>query len=254
MKRRIEKLKDRIQKHKDLEVDRDKYFRKASTIPILKDNISNLQDSITIWEQELEALKAKDNPHKVKPLLKKRDKLKAKYKDLSSVVKTLKKEIEIKQWLLNDVLSNKGLKAYIFSTMISYVNRRLLYYSKFIGLRAEISIDMASANKNVVIKVFNGDILANIADLSGGQGQLIDIAISFSIHDLVSADKPCNILFMDEVFESLDPENVELVTDLIKVKAKGLSLFLVSHIPTFHVTSARVIKLIRDENKHTVYE
>lgn len=186
------------------------------------------------------------------PKIQERELLKEAYMVTRNTWKKLKAEVNLSRWLVDDALSNKGLKAYIFASMLDAVNLRLKHYSKYVGFRAKVNIDLKSARKDVKIKIYSHEHEVNVADLSGGQAQLIDIIIAFSLYDVVSTDKICNLLFMDEVFESLDEENVELVTQLIMNKAKGKSLFLITHLQNFNVTGSNLIRLALNKDEQTI--
>lgn len=218
----------------------------------LQEDYEQLQRERVSVVGNMDMISTQKNPVRLKPKLKEKVNLKEEIKVQKLRVKKLRRKVDIKEWLITDALSNKGLKAYIFQSMLGAINNRLAKYAKYIGFKAAITIDMASANKNVQIKVFLGEDEVPVADLSGGQCQLIDIAISFSIHDVISIDKICNVLFMDEVFESLDVENVELVTEIIQKKSRGLSLFLITHHNNFNVTGSNIIRLKLNKQFHTV--
>lgn len=141
----------------------------------------------------------------------------------------LEKKVKLHKWLINDPLSNKGLKAFIFNSMLGLINKRLRYYGRYLGYVIEFHIDMDSGNKNFKATVQANDKERPYNDLSGGQKQLVDICLAFSIHDVVTNTKKVNILLMDEIFESLDIDNVELVSELISVKSEGISTHLISH-------------------------
>lgn len=141
----------------------------------------------------------------------------------------IEKKIKLHKWLINDPLSNKGLKTFIFNSMLGLINKRLRYYGRYLGYVIEFHIDMESGNKNFKATVQANEKIRPYNDLSGGQKQLVDICLAFSIHDVVTDTKKVNILLMDEIFESLDIDNVELVSELISVKSEGISTHLISH-------------------------
>lgn len=159
----------------------------------------------------------------------KRNKLLERELFLLPQLKQLEKGIKLHNWLINDPLSNKGLKTFIFNSMLGLINKRLRYYGRYLGYVIEFHIDMESGNKNFKATVQSGNKIRPYNDLSGGQKQLVDICLAFSIHDVVTETKKVNILLMDEIFESLDIDNVELVSELISVKSQGISTHLISH-------------------------
>jgi DNA repair exonuclease SbcCD ATPase subunit len=92
--------------------------------------------------------------------------------------------------------------------------------------------------------VYEGQYPVPYEDLSGGQGQLVNIAIAFAIHDVVAADN-VNLLILDEVFESLSSGNVEIVSSVISDKSADKSLFLITHQQDFTPQGAKVMYVSR---------
>lgn len=158
-------------------------------------------------------------------------------------LRVLHKKVSIGRWLINDPLSNKGLKAYIFETMLDSLNDKLAEYSRFIGFQVLFDIDLNSHNKDLLTFIYNGSNAVPYDDLSGGQKQAVDVVSAFAIHDVVNDGRECNLLVLDEVFESLDKNNIEIVTELIQDKAKDKALYLITHLDGFNPTSANIIKI-----------
>ena len=155
----------------------------------------------------------------------------------------LHKKVKVHNWLITDPLSNKGLKAYVFETMLESLNDKLSEYSQFIGFQVLFDIDMESHNKDLVTFIYNGSNIVPYEDLSGGQKQAVDVVSAFAIHDVVNEGRECNLLVLDEVFESLDKNNIEIVTELIQDKARNKALYLVTHIDGFVPTNSHIIKI-----------
>lgn len=155
----------------------------------------------------------------------------------------LKRERKILQWLINDPLSNSGIKAFIFDSMLENINQRLNYYSSYIGFNVAFSVNLDSKNKDIDTFIIKQDEILPYEDLSGGQQQAVDIITIFAIHDVVTSNKICNLLIMDEIFEGLDANNIELTTELIQDKAKDKSLFLVTHRQEFIPTHSNIIRI-----------
>jgi len=161
----------------------------------------------------------------------------------------IEKYAKLHDWLVTDALSNKGLKAYVFYSMLSQINRRLKYYAKT-GWRIEFIMDLDSGYKNFKAVIFDQNDVRPYEDLSGGEQQIVDICLAFSMHDVLAEEK-FNILLMDEVFESLDKGNIELVTDLIHRKAQKVSIHLVTHRREFVTSSVKAVYLTKTRSGGT---
>lgn len=157
-----------------------------------------------------------------------------------------KKLLNKLNWLLKDPFSNSGLKAYIFNSMLSQVNDRLALYSRFTGFSLTLNIDLESARKNFECIIHKGEQMIVYSELSGGEAQLADVMLAFAIHDIMSAEGKFNILILDEIFESLDEDNIETILDMLKEKGRHLSLHLITHIKKLAtIKTTQVITLVK---------
>ena len=168
--------------------------------------------------------------------------LKAKKAMVDFKCQKLKKEIKLHDWVINDPLSNKGIKAYIFNLMIQKINIRLQEYGNKIGFGIKLSIDLESANKTFNAQITRLNQVVSYDDLSGGEEQLIDVCLSFAMHDVISNNR-FNILLLDEVFESLDKDNIDLIYEIIDFKSRSTSVHLISHRQQFVSRAYAVVKL-----------
>jgi DNA repair exonuclease SbcCD ATPase subunit len=208
----------------------------TNTIPHIEKQLKRLKEQKTQLIEEKPQFLDKKHSKEIKALL-------SEIKPLRLEIKELKKQIKIIDWLIDDPLSNKGLKAYVFDTMLHFVNENLEKYSNHLGYRIKFDIDLDSARKDFSTSITRKGYEKFYGELSGGQQQLVDVAIAFAIHDTVSMNKACNILIMDEIFESLSADNIEIVIDLIKIKAKELSIHLVTHRTEFSLRTSKIIHL-----------
>lgn len=167
-------------------------------------------------------------------------------------LKKLNKELEIKTWLIKEPLSNTGIKAYIFNSLLKEVNNRLSDYGEILGFNIEFGIDMETSSKDFYQVIYKDDIIINYPDLSGGQKQLVDTSVALAIHDVISSVRPTNILFLDEPFEGLDNDCIELVSDIINYKAREQSVYLITHHNSFNPTNAETVYFTLDPAKGTI--
>jgi DNA repair exonuclease SbcCD ATPase subunit len=167
--------------------------------------------------------------------------------ELSNIIK----KKEIKDWLVKDPLSNNGIKAYLFNSLLSKVNYKLNEYSKLLGFRIEFGIDLASSTKNFYQLIYKDNIVVLYEDLSGGQKQLVDTSVALAIHDVISSIRPTNILFLDEPFEGLDPDSINLMSDIITQKSNEQTIFLITHHTSFNANNANTIYFKQNSNGAT---
>lgn len=205
-------------------------------------------------KKDIELLKNETIKIKSKVYQKQITKLKSKLRKINKQYDLLIKDLEVKQWLINDPLSNNGLKAYMFDNLLNKVNDRLDDYAKILGFQVEFGIDLETHRKDFYQAIMKEGIIIPYEDLSGGQKQLVDTSVAFAIHDVISELRPTNIMFMDEPFESLGVNEIEVVAELVQEKAKDKSLFLITHHQSFNPINVNEISVSLDENKNTIIE
>lgn len=238
------KIKDKIRilAKKIVKINEDKavYKSKVERLPVLENKLKRLNTRYSDLENRELEIKSTKYEKKVKKLEKK---LKTHTKDR----KKLKKSIRIKDWLIKEPLSNKGLKTYMFDSLLSSVNFALEKYSRILGFQVEFGIDLDSRNKDFYQLIHHEGIIKPYEDLSGGQKQLVDTSIAFAIHDAISNMRPTNLMFMDEPFESLGNDEIEIIEELVSNKAKDKCLFLITHHASFSPLNVNQIDVVLDD-------
>lgn len=238
-----------------LEIEIKKLHSIKNTIKSAQLMIDKHNNDISKILSKIKAQEGTEIEVDLKPLKKSLRGVKNKRVEVKTFLKEAKKKHDDLKWLVTDALSNKGIKAWVFDTMLSQLNNRLKYYTQFIGMRPEFQVDMDSANKDIFAIVYQEDgFQGYYEELSGGQQQLIDVVTAFALHDLMIVGRPVNIMVLDEVFEGLDEENVDIVLDLIQDKAQDKSLFLITHNLALQNSSTKVIRLTRNSKGQTVFK
>lgn len=165
------------------------------------------------------------------------------YKVESRQLLKLSNKIQDIEWAIKDPLSNSGIKAMIFNSLLTRVNKALVYYAQFLDHIITLEVNMESANKDIEVFVYKKKIVVDVGDFSGGQRQLVDIAINFAINDVISTTRGCNLVILDEIFESLDANNIDLISEIIIARNKSRDIWLVTHRKEFNPINAKYLKL-----------
>lgn len=211
--------------------------------------VTKLKNRIESYEEKIDEINSRKLKIKSTLYEKLRNKLINESRKLNKQQTRVNKEIEIKDWLINDPLSNNGLKAYIFDSLLNNVNEKLNTYEPILGFQVEFGIDLKSHRKDFYQLIMKEGILISYEDLSGGQQQLVNTAVAFAIHDVISQLRPMNIIFLDEPFESLDVDTIEIVSELVYEKSKDKSLYLITHHQSFSPTNANEIYITNIDGK-----
>lgn len=139
---------------------------------------------------------------------------------------SISKEKEMYYKDLSKIFGEDGVKKIIISNIIKPINHFLSQNIKKIGLNFTVELD----------ETFTAEIkhLGNIIDpesLSTGEHKLTNICILISYLMLVRTKKSINVLFLDEVFSSVDLENIQKILELLKSFANeyNINIFVVHH-------------------------
>lgn len=237
-----------------LNENKKEYDKAESDVRFIKNQIDNINKALTDTKEKIKEAKSNKVTEENKELIIKSKgyknnliELRDKRKPIKKALKAATKELEILDWLVKDPLSNSGLKTYIFNSMLGAVNDELYRYATILGFEVEFAINMESKRKEFYSLIAKDGHIIPFNDLSGGQKQLVNIAIAFAIHAVVNKSNNVNILIMDEVFESLDAINIDIVNELIQMKAEEKAIYLVTHQKDFNPRNCDTIHFQLDK-------
>lgn len=227
-----------------LEKDKKNYEKKIATLEKKIFNNRIADERIKSIKASLYELEQNTPPPIPQNLVYELEDLNNGYDGYEKIREELKESVEDLNWVYNDLLGNKGLKSYIFDSMLESLNNLLVYYEQFIGFQVEFKVDLESGNKDIYTVCYKDGEMIFYEDLSGGQKQLVDAVTTFALYDLVSEDKPTNLMIMDEPFEGLSESASEIIYDLIQDKNKDdKSIFIITHNINLQNSSDKVIRV-----------
>lgn len=231
-----EEYEDALGRLDELRTTKEKYKR-------LQKECDDIASDIASIDEDLEKLKRE----KLKVMSPKyKEKLKEIRKNLRKVDEDYhNKELELKNydWLLNDPLGNNGIKAYLFDSSLDMLNRTLDKYSQVLGFRIEFGIDLGTIRKDFYTLIERDGQIIDYNELSGGERQLCNVAMAFAMNESLTASKGINLAFLDEVFESLSSDNVEVVTSLIGHTFANKTLFLITHLDSLPLSNTKILQV-----------
>lgn len=233
----------------------------------LADKISNYRDKLEeLRDQEYEANKVQrdiDLTHvEIKKLLSEKragvnlgliKKYKTQLSTISDKLQSIESEMEEKRakvdnykWVMDDPLGNRGIKAFLFESSLDMLNETLESYSEVLGFSILFYVDIQGVKKDFNTQIIMDGIEVSYEELSGGQKTLVNIAMAFAMNEVMTKAKGINIAFLDEVFENLSSEYVDLVIGLIRKIYKDKTLYLISHHESLPIPNARVLTVTRE--------
>lgn len=236
-KSKILELQDKSSKLSRESYDiRDKQKRVDTLTERIRDISSQIESKLS-EKPDFESL-AKDNKKKISQYESRVSKL----KDIQASYGESK---DLYQWAYTDPLGNTGIKSYLFESCLHQLNEILATYSDTLGFYIQFEVDLKSARKDFKTKIGLDGQEVSYEELSGGQKQLVNLAMAFSMNTLVAQAQGTNIAFLDEIFESLSEDNIEIVISLIKKIYKDKTLFLITHQESLPISNARVLRVKR---------
>ena len=167
-------------------------------------------------------------------------------------VQALTKRRDYLNWWLKKGLGSSGVRAYIFNAMLEKLNGYVKKYADRLGLGVVFSVDLTKPSTPFVTTVYKGLLAKPYSDFSGGQKQRVGLCLWFAMHDLISEQCGTNLFIMDEGFEGLDNEGIEAIFDLIRVKARDKSVFVITHSDMIDSLNCKNIYISADVEGSTV--
>lgn len=231
---------------KELEKANDKLYELKET----KREINEVKETCKEYAEEIIQIDSKIRKLGNESLKILSPKYKEKIVKLKSKLKTIEQEYQIKlnklkdyEWLLKDPLGNNGIKAYLFDSSLDLLNNTLDRYSEVLGFRISFEIDLSSTRKDFVTLIERGGVIIDYDELSGGEKQVCNLAMAFAMFESMSAARGINIAFLDEVFESLSSDNIEIVISLIKHIFENKTLFLITHHDSLPLSHSKILQV-----------
>jgi DNA repair exonuclease SbcCD ATPase subunit len=156
---------------------------------------------------------------------------------------TICREKELYYKELNRIFGEDGVKKSIISGIIKPINHFIFENINKMGIPFEVKLD----------ETFTADIksLGTTIEhdtLSTGETKRINIAILIAYLKLIRTKKHINILFLDEVFSSIDIEGIDSILTLLKSFAHdyNINIFVVHHAILSQEMFDRIIQINKE--------
>ena len=230
----ISNLNDKVKKLKQISNETDELFNKISlTLRELKNRLDFLNSKLE--NSKSDNTNIEEFLNSITELEDKSNKSSEKLNELSDN-EVLYKEI-------SKIFSDNGVKKTIIQSIIKPLNMYLEENIKEMGLNFRVELDESF---NAKITTLNNEI--DHDTLSTGESKLININILIAYLKLIRTKKNINILFLDEVFSSIDLENISKILILLKHFATqyNVNIFVVHHAVMNQELFDRIIKLEKD--------
>jgi DNA repair exonuclease SbcCD ATPase subunit len=148
----------------------------------------------------------------------------------ADIFKTEEKNLWIKK--LDEVLGEKGVKQMAIKTILPSLNSEIIDLLREMNLEYQVVFD-----DEFKATLYHMGVEIPVPSLSTGEMKKVDFVVLIAIMKLMKLKfSTINLLFLDELFSSVDPEGVYSILKILKKNSKnmGLNIFVINHAPMPH--------------------
>jgi DNA repair exonuclease SbcCD ATPase subunit len=144
------------------------------------------------------------------------------------------KTIDKSNWLktLDDILGEKGVKQMAIKTILPSLNGEISELLIALNLDYRVIFD-----EEFKASIYHMGIEIPTQTLSTGEMKKVDFVVLIAIMKLMKLKfSTINLLFLDELFSSVDPEGVTSILSILKKNSRemGLNIFVINHAQMPH--------------------
>jgi DNA repair exonuclease SbcCD ATPase subunit len=197
----------------------------------LQDKNNKISERIRDILRDIELLDNKKNDGQVKSLeniIKNLEIEKEKIK--ADVFKSAEKNSWVKT--LDDILSEKGVKQMAIKTILPSLNSEIMDLLSALHLEYQVIFD-----DEFKASIYQMGIEIPVQTLSTGEMKKVDFVVLIAIMKLMKLKfSSINLLFLDELFSSVDPDGVTSILKVLQKNSRemGLNIFVINHAPMPH--------------------
>jgi len=184
--------------------------------------LNNLIFELKTITKKISELKETSNDISISELEKNINDIKNKNIENIKIITEAEKQIEIYNEL-KTVFSNNGIRKSIIKNIVKPIN---VYLKDILDeMKSEYSVKIDDEfNVNIYERMINE---VHAESLSMGESKKINISIALSYLKLILKFRKLNILFLDEVFSSMEPDSVEYALNVLKQFSKEFNLNII---------------------------
>jgi len=225
----------------------------ANKIKEIDETIANLERNMKGIESQLKAVEeAEYDKSQLAAYQMRKQQLEKSIEEMNQGVVDLQKEENLSAFW-KAAWSPTGIPSMLIDESIPFMNKKVSeYLDRLTNGRYIVSFDTLAATKagefrdKISVNVLDTHTRANSRiQLSGGQTRIVDIATILTLGDLQSSiqDVNINILLFDEIFDSLDEENIGFVSNILGQLKVGKSIYLISHTQVDQLEADEILEL-----------
>ena len=164
-------------------------------------------------------------------------------------IPTLNEELEIlKFW--KKAFGDSGIKSILMDEAIPILNKRAIELCSQanhlrISFDSQKTLKSGDQRNKFSINVIQTQNLSELDELSAGEERMVNIIILLCLRHLLETmqNTKMNIIFLDEILDSLDPQNCVIVLDILRELSKDYCVTLISHTLKDNIESDECLKM-----------
>ena len=203
----------------------------ATTRSDLIEKGMKIKNKLETIQSDLRALKSKKGDKQAQSLQRIIDAL---TQDHENAISQKFKEEEKHNWLktIDEILGEKGVKQMAIRTILPSLNSEILELLRRMNLSYQVIFD-----EEFNALIYHMGIEIPSQTLSTGEMKKVDFVVLVAIMKLMKLKfSSINLLFLDELFSSVDPDGVHSILGILKTVSSDLSLniFVINHATMPH--------------------
>lgn len=154
---------------------------------------------------------------------------------LSRQLKELEKKKQIAEFW-RKAFGDTGIKSILLDESVPILNEKAKelceYFPKIkVRFNSQTALKSGEYRNKFSVDVLQTTNLSELKELSSGERRMADIIILLCLRHLLeqSYNAKMNILLLDEILDSLDPENASIAVSMVKQLSKDHCVVLISH-------------------------
>ncbi len=238
----IEKVTDQNRKLEQQKLEH------SQTRHSLSEKGAKINAKVESIQGEIRRLKTENRNLQVEPLERIVANLEQEKSNLS-VEKSKKESHHSLMKTVDEILGDKGVKQMAIRTILPSLNSEITNLLRKINLPHQVIFD---EEFNALVSHMGIEI--PVQTLSTGEMKKVDFVVLIAILKLMKMKfNSINLLFLDELFSSVDPEGVHSILSILKSVAEelGLNIFVINHAPMPHEIFDFKLEIVKKNNFST---
>jgi len=198
---------------------------------------------------EIKKLESSDVDSQVSSLSNILKKLEEDKKSLDAdLIKANEKSLWVKK--LDDVLGEKGVKQMAIKTILPSLNSEIIELLREMDLPYQVIFD-----EEFKASLHHMGMEIPVQSLSTGEMKKVDFVVLIAIMKLMKLKfSTINLLFLDELFSSVDSEGIYSILKILKKNTRemGLNIFVINHAPMPHEIFDWKLEVSKNNNFSTI--